>query len=279
MVVKINKVINNNVVSAFDDRNNELVIMGKGIGFQKKQGDIIDENKIEKIFSLSNRDITEKFKTLINEIPLIHLQVSSEIISYAQCSLGMTLNENIYVALTDHLNFAVARYEQGLNFKNAMSWEIKKFYPHEYSIGKEALNIIKSRLNIELPEDEATFIALHIVNAKMDDNMEHTIKLTKLIQAIVNIVVYYFKITLDEDSLDYERFITHLKFFIQRIINNQCFKNDDSALFEMLKQQCPNSYGCAKKIEEYIKLKLNYDLTEEEIVYLTVHIHRIAHAN
>lgn len=277
--MKINRIINNNVVSAFDNNNTELVIMGKGVGFGKKSGDLIDDTKIEKIFSLSNHDTTERFKTLLSEIPLNHIKVSSEIISYAQCSLGKPLNENIYVALTDHLNFAVARYRQGLKFQNEMSWEIKRFYPHEYSIGKEALNIIKKHLDIELPDDEATFIAMHIVNARMDDNMENTIRMTKLIQAIVNIVVYYFQIELDEKSLNYERFIIHLKFFIQRIISNQCFKNDDVTLFKMLKNQCPKSYNCAKKIEEYIKLKLNYNLTEEEIIYLTVHIHRITNSN
>ena len=53
----IEKVINNNVVSSWDDEGNELIIMGRGIGFQKKPGGFIRDGEIEKVFRLESRNV------------------------------------------------------------------------------------------------------------------------------------------------------------------------------------------------------------------------------
>ena len=164
--MKIDKIINNNLIRTFDNNGKEVLVMGCGLGFQKKIGDIVDQSKIEKIYAIKNKSDSNKLMTLLSEIPLEYIQVSNEIISYAKYSLGKRLNDNIYISLTDHISFAIERYKQGLNFKNALLWEIKRFYNHEFLIGKEALTIIKKRLDIMLSEDEAASIALHIVNAQ-----------------------------------------------------------------------------------------------------------------
>ena len=164
--MKIDKIINNNLIRTFDNNGKEILLMGCGLGFQKKIGDTIDRSKIEKIYAIENKSDSNKLMTLLSEIPLEYIQVSNEIISYAKYSLGKRLNDNIYISLTDHISFAIERYKQGLNFKNALLWEIKRFYNHEFLIGKEALTIIKKRLDIMLSEDEAASIALHIVNAQ-----------------------------------------------------------------------------------------------------------------
>lgn len=45
----IEKVINNNVVVVIEN-GKEAVIMGRGIGFQKKKGDPLEEDKVTKRF-------------------------------------------------------------------------------------------------------------------------------------------------------------------------------------------------------------------------------------
>ena len=274
--MKIDKVINNNLIRAFDENNKEVLVMGCGLGFQKKIGQLIDKSKIEKIYFLDNKNDSNKLMTLLSEIPLEIIQASNEIISYAKYSLGKKLNDNIYISLTDHISFAVERAKQGINFKNALLWEIKRFYNHEFLIGREAVQIIKKRLDIDLPEDEAASIALHIVNAQLNsNNMNETLDITKMIQHILNIVKYHYNLELDEYSLHYERFITHLKFFSQRIFSGETINEEDSNLCELMKKKYKEAYECVYKIEKYINKEFNHDLTEEERMYLAVHINRI----
>ncbi|MBU8917846.1 BglG family transcription antiterminator LicT [Neobacillus sp. 114] len=277
--MKIAKVINNNVISVMDEQNKELVIMGRGIAFQKRPGDVVDESKIEKVFRLENKDVSEKFKTLLYEIPLEYMAVSEEIINYAKVKLGKKLNDSIYVSLTDHIHFAIERHQKGINISNALLWEIKKIYQDEFSIGREALKMIQNKLGITLPEDEAGFIAMHIVNAELNDEMPNLVNITKLIQDILNIVKYHFKIELDEESLNYFRFLTHLKFFAQRLFSGSHLDSEDDFLYNLVKEKHKEAFACAQKIKDYITKAHQHEITKEEMGYLAIHIHRVVNRN
>lgn len=275
--MEVKKVINNNIVKSLDADNHEVLVMGKGIGFKKNVGDTIDDALVEKIYT-SNADLnTNKLTQLLSNVRLEHLQVANEIIGFAKVSLGKKLNENIYLTLTDHIDYAIERHKNGLPVRNALLWEIKRFYNHEYLIGKEALNMISNRLNITLPEDEAGFIALHIVNAELDlSQVSQVSEMTKVIQKIINIVKYHYKTDLDEYTLNYERFITHLKFFVQRLFSGiELDKDKDEGFLFMLKEKYQEEYLCALKIREYIGREFGRDLQEDEMIYLTIHIRRI----
>lgn len=142
----IEKVINNNIVSAYDETGREVVVMGRGLGFGVKAGAPINEAKIEKVFRIKSQSIAEQFKELLANMPLEHAQISNDIISYAKSKLKLKLNQSIYVTLTDHINFAIDRYSRGINLENALLWEIKRFYPQEYELGRYAVALIKERL-------------------------------------------------------------------------------------------------------------------------------------
>lgn len=158
MEMKVDKVINNNLVRSIDENHQEVLVMGSGLGFKKRPGDLIDSQKIEKVYILSKEKATgQKLEQLLSKVPVEHIRVANEIINYAKVSLGKELNQNIYLTLTDHVSFAIERVSQGIVVRNALLWEIKRFYNHEYLIGKEALNIIRKRLNVDLPEDEALY--------------------------------------------------------------------------------------------------------------------------
>ena len=136
----IQKVINNNVISAYDENQQEVVIMGKGIGFKAHTGDAIDESRVEKVFRIENEKLSRQFQEILENIPLEHMQLTSDIITYAKKNLNVQLNQSIYITLTDHINFAIQRQVQGIQLKNALLWEIKKFYHQEYLMGKYAIN-------------------------------------------------------------------------------------------------------------------------------------------
>ncbi|MEC3608190.1 BglG family transcription antiterminator LicT [Bacillus glycinifermentans] len=275
--MKIAKVINNNVVSVLDERDQELVVMGRGIAFQKKPGEMVDESRIEKIFRLDNKDISERFKTLLDEIPIEFMEMTEEIISLAKMRLGKKLNDSIYVSLTDHIHFAIERHKKGMDIKNALLWETKRLYKDEFAIGKEALLMIKNKTGIELPEDEAAFIALHIVNAELNEEMPNIVNITKVMQEILSIVKYHFHVDFDEESLHYYRFITHLKFFAQRLFSGSYMESKDDFLFDTVKNKYRDAYGCTNKIKQYIEKEYGCKLTSEELLYLTIHIERVVH--
>ena len=273
--MRIIRILNNNVVSSLDEKNSEIVVMGKGIGFQKKQGEEIEDAKIEKIFRMPHTNASQ-FERLVEEMPYEQVKVADEIIGYAKDTLGKKLNKNIYITLTDHLNFALERQKQGITFQNALLWEIERFYNIEFQIGCKAIEIIKERLNVELTKDEAGFFALHIVNAEMDiGDMHQAMEMPGIIKDILNIVKYTFGIEIDENTLSYERFITHLKFFVQRAVTNQCYPTDDEEFVKSQINKFPQAYGCAVRIKEYMQKKMQYDTGEEELMYLTMHISRI----
>jgi len=208
-----------------------------------------------------------------------YVKVTEEMIQYAKNKLGKKLNDIIYISLTDHINFAIERQKQGIKIVNPLLWEIKRIYKDEFQIALEALKMIKDKLAIELPEDEAGFIAMHFVNAELNEEMTDVANMTKIIQDILNIVKYHFKIELDEDSLNYFRFLTHLKFFAQRLINNMLLKSDDDELYEIVKNKHPEAYACTKKIKDYIQKVHGHEITSEEKLYLTIHIDRVVNRN
>ena len=274
--MKIVKVINNNLIKSYDEQNNEVLVMGCGLGFKKLPGDMIDENLIERVYTCNDKTNSNQLIELLEKIPLEQIQVTNQIISFAKASLGKRLNKNVYITLADHINFALQRHDEGVTMRNALLWEIKKFYNHEFLVGKEALVMIENRLGVKLPEDEAGFIALHLVNALMDDiSMQKTTDMTKMIDKIVSIIKYHFNLELDEYSIHYERFITHLKFFAQRIFSETIMSEQDTAFIEVLKKQYSKEYQCTMKVRDYIKQEYGCELTEDEMIYLTIHIKRI----
>ena len=272
----IEKVINNNIISAYEKSGAEVIVMGRGIGFKKKQGEMVPADQISKIFRIKSRTLAEQFKELLANMPLERVRISDEIISHAKDHLKLKLNQSIYVTLTDHINFAIEIVSQGIEPQNALLWEIKRFYPQEFQLGIYALELIQDRLDILLPEDEAGFIALHFVNAEYGTDIRDAVKFPDQMQAIVDIVERDLGILLDESSLHYERFMTHIKFLIQRIYRKELLSSEDRELSLLMQRKYPREYQCSLKVAEYIMQATGSRLSEEEIMYLSVHIRRVS---
>lgn len=271
----IEKIINNNIVSSLDEEGNEIVVMGRGLGFKARPGQQLDPGKVEKVFRMENNKETERLQEVLADIPLEHIQICNEIIAYAKSVINNTLSKNIYITLTDHINYAISRHREGITFTNALLWEIKKFYHQEFMVGQKAVELIRGKLGVELSEDEAASIALHFVNAELGMELPGTIDVTKLIQNAMKIITYHFKTVIREDTINYERFITHLKFFSQRVITHNNHQGKDEVFHEMIRNQYPEAYKCAEKIKTYVEKEYRIVIPEEELIYLTIHIKRI----
>lgn len=274
----IQRILNNNVVIIFDEDGEERVVCGKGIAFKKKIGDEIQEDLVNKIFILYNQDVNKKFQDILTDIPLEHIKIADEIVKYAKIQLGTELNDMILISLSDHIYQAMERFLEGICLSNELLWEIKRFYEVEYKIGCKALDMIEEKFKIRFPEDEAGSIALHIVNAEIKDNdMTNMFEITKIIREISDIVKYYFAIEFNTSSVYYYRFITHLKFFVKRVISGKQNETDeaDDSLYDIVKEKYNNSYACIEKISGFIERKHHYVLTKEEKLYLMIHIERV----
>lgn len=226
-MLKVMKVFNNNVVLVHDKKGQEVIVMGSGIGFQKKIDDSLEGSKIDKTFILDGKN--SSFSEIYRDLPSEEVDLVLDIINLAEVKLEQSFQAALYITLADHLHFAIERFKSGISLTNPLTWEIRKFYKNEYQIGLESLELIESKLSIKLAQDEAASIALHIVNAqKQEQVIEKTMHIIKIIQDILNIVRLHFGIIFDEDSISYNRFVTHLQYFAKRVDDGTQESSNDS---------------------------------------------------
>jgi beta-glucoside operon transcriptional antiterminator len=274
--VIIKKVLNNNVVTTLDENTKlEKVVMGRGIAFQKKIGDMLDSSKIEKVFILENTIENENFQKLINKIPIEYVKLSEAIISYGKQKLNTEFDDHIYIALTDHIAFAIKRFKEGISLKNHLLWEIQRIHKNEYEVGLWAIKFIEKELGIKMDIDEAGYIALHLIDASLNESMNNTMNITRIVQEILSIIKYFFTIEFNENDISYDRLITHLKYFAQRVVSNKVLSQDHDEFLEIVKINYNEPYNCALKIKKFIEKSYKYIINDGEIVYLTLHIHRV----
>lgn len=275
MAVKIVRVLNTNAVVSSDQEGRELIITGAGIRFKKKKGENLDEALADKTYYLESVDDSRRLQEVVKEISEEYLEIVSRIVKTAR-EEGLKVRDSLYVTLTDHINSAVDRYRENIALKNMMKLEIRKFYPKEYEIGLRAVQWIQEQNDENLGEDEAAFIAMHIVSAELGSGSNVDVnKITKLINAVLQIVRIHFKIEFNEKSISYERFLTHLKFFATRVFDNTIYQDSMQEIYKVLIEENEYAYSGVRKIVEYIEKQYSYKLTIDERLYLLIHIKRI----
>ncbi|MFI3622632.1 PRD domain-containing protein [Vagococcus fluvialis] len=273
-MASIKKVLNSSVVLVEKD-GIEMIALGKGIGFGKKAGEELSDDVVDKIFfekNMKSAHLTE----LIDEIPYEYFEVTKNIVEVAEKKLNKKLNANLYLTLTDHIHFAVERAKNNQVLSNKLYWEIKNYYPKEFEIGLEAVEILNNYFNIKLPKEEASNIAFHLINAQSGtEGNTDGFKYAKMISSIVNVVKYSINTNLDTSSIHYTRFITHVRFFVERLYSGKLIKESDEELYTQMQILYPHAMEIADKTKEYIKKVYDYDVPKEEVAYLGVHINRL----
>ena len=276
-MVTIKKVYNNNVILAFENSSKkEVILTGCGIGFGKKPNDTIDDSKIEKKFVIQDNNFESKVNKLASEIPEEVFAVSSAIIEYAEKNLNTTLDEYIYISLTDHIYFALKRYKENLPIKNELLYELRRIHKKEYEIGKWAIEYINKTFNVNFLIDEAGFIAMHIINANCRESTNKSCLIMNIINQILDIIKNYYSIEFIEDEINFDRLLTHLKFFAKRLIDKtESIDTNNNGLLEIVKVQYKESYDCVKQIKSFIEENYTYKVNDDEVLYLILHINRV----
>lgn len=273
--MKVIRVFNNNIVATKTEDNKEAIVQGSGIGFGKKPGDLLNEAKIEKRFYIMDEHAS-KFYALFDQVPIEYFQIAELIMEKAQNELNVILDDQIVMALTDHIYFAVERQLKNVSLTNFLNSEISYLYRKEYQIGLWALDQVEKIVNVKLNKDEAGFIALHIVNASMKKDKQDISDTLVFIKGIMDIIRNSFGIELDMNVLDTTRLMTHLKFLANRVIYHENESIDALGdMYSLLINQKKQLEPCLKAIDEYVLVTFNYQLSQQEKVYLMMHLLRI----
>lgn len=282
-MLTIAKVLNNNIAVVVDKDGADCIAMGRGIAFQRKRGDEIDEGDVERLFTQQVPELSRRFDELSSSIPEAYFEVAQNIIEHAKLRLASNLSDSISLALTDHIHFAVERARSGQVIDNRLTIETSIVYPDEFECARTAVAYIDRVFGVDLPDDEAAFIALHFVNAETDAGMDATVEMGRIIQRALEIVAEDLGLELDKGSLAYYRFMVHLRFFAQRVTAPGGGFDEDAAgdwkLACTVRREYAESFACAERIADFTEGECSCPVPESERVYLALHIERLSNGS
>lgn len=270
--MRIIRKINNNAAVALDSRGKEAVVLGKGIGFPKVPYDLKDISVVDRTFY----DIDPRYLDMISTLPQEILLASADISEEAQVRLKTSLNPNLPLTLADHLNFAIERLRKGVNLEMPIAYDIRHLYPKEAKLGTEALSILEEYTGVSLPDTEAINIAMHLINAEIENSELHSlIKVMEILDQVDTIVEKELSIKLDKDSYGYYRFGMHLRYLVQRLMSGAQSDNGSGSMLKTVAREYPQIYICALKVTDYLKKTWGWKCNDEELLYLMLHINRV----
>lgn len=275
LAAPVHKVLNNNVVIQIDDTGRERVLMGRGIGFQLKPTDRIDPAKVEKTFVLDAGEGQQNELRLLSEVPYPVLEAVSRAVDGAERALGRALGRRFMIAVIDHIQFVLERLDQGVRIPSTPMPELRVLHPQEFAAAAAMASSIASALDRTLPPEEAVFLAMHLLNATRDEPNGTAALLFRRVQHVVTTVENGLGVRLDVDSSDYARFVLHVQFLLQRLVSRTMLRSQDTSFFEFAKHSYPASFEIATEVKAYVRAATESELTDEEVLYLIVHIERL----
>ena len=258
-----------------DSDGTEKIAIGRGLAFQQKAGMDLNDLRIEKLFVLKNEETNNKFKKFIENIPLEQILLAEKIISHAKQVSSKNLDDSIYITLTDHLNAALDRARKNIAVTNPLTSAIKSFYPDEFSLGLDASKIVKEETGISFSLDEIAFITMHFVTAELGESTPEFNSILLFVQRVSEIAQKYVKTNIDETSNSWQRFLTHLSFFAQRIMTHKERPDKNAIIYEAVAKSFPDAYKAMCAIVEFVESEYAYTVPDDEKTYLMIHMNRL----
>ena len=270
--MKVIKKINNNVVICLVHNNRELVAFGRGIGFPAAPYELDDLSKIDRTYY----GVNSSYMGLVNEIPEEVFEVAAKIVDMAVNYIDCELSSNLVFTLADHINFAIERNQRNMNLRNPFLYDIRYFYEKEMDIGNLAVKMIRRYLKVSLPEEEAGNIALHFINAEALSEKENEFNVSDtVVEEVTYLIEKELNIRIKREDFNYSRFVSHLQYLMKRKDAVSSISSDNIKLYMEMKEEFPVIYQCVLKIRDYMAGKLDWELSEEELLYLILHVNRL----
>lgn len=274
--VTVHKVLNNNVVISIGDEGRERVLMGRGLGFQVRPGDVVDAAKVEKTFVLDDGADGDRERQLLTDAPYPIIEAVTRAVDDAERVLQRALGRRLTMSVIDHLQFVVERLDAGIRIPASSMPELRILHPQEFAAAQRMVETITTSLGRPLPDEEANFLTMHLLNATRDEPNGTAALLFRRVQHVVSTVETALGVTLDTTSPDYARFILHVQFLLQRLVSSSMLRSEDSSFFEFARHSFPRSHSIALDVKAYVQAATGSDLTDEELLYLIVHVERLA---
>lgn len=271
----IEQILNNNVVISKNEKEEEVIIIGRGIGFHARKHDIVDEDKIIKIFRAQDQHEKNKLQVTVENIADDCILFGEKIIKYIEEKSTKRLNSGLYLTLVDHINNTLERIHMGIQFQIEVLWDIKFLYHEEYEIAREVCRMIENEFDVTLETNEIAFVTLHIVNAQMDMDISATYRVMDIIDISIQTIKAHYQLELDENSITFIRFINHLQFFAKRLLTNTPLHTHEEDILELIVTKYPKAMECALEIKKKIENKLQVTIEKSDCIYLTIHIVRV----
>lgn len=271
----VHKVLNNNVVISIDENGRERVLMGRGLGFQLKPDDLIDPDRVEKTFVLDTGAAGERELRLLADVPYPIVEAAGQAVDDAERMLGRALGRRLAVPVIDHIHFVLERLDRGMRIPATAMPELRILHPQEFAAAQHMASSISTALGRELPPEEAVFLTMHLLNATRDEPNGTAALLFRRVQHVTTTVETALGVQLDVDSPDYARFILHVQFLLQRLVNRTMLASNDTSFFEFAKHSYPQSHAIAEQVKAYVLSATGAALTDEEVLYLIVHVERL----
>ncbi|MGM0714158.1 glucose PTS transporter transcription antiterminator GlcT [Brevibacillus parabrevis] len=271
----ITRVLNHNVVLAEEPGTKlEIVLFGKGIGFGAKPGNTIPAHdpRVEKRFRLENENHQKQYQTILSQVDPAVVGIAEEIIALIASEITPQLNEHVHVALPDHIQFAIYRLRNGMEIVNPFLFEIQTLYTKEYTLAKRAADMIKKAFDLDIPDSEIGFLALHIHSAISYLPVKKAVQFTNVISELVSMIEQRTDRTIERSTVDYVRLITHLRFAVERIRQQKTIHNP---LLDRVQTTIPEAYELASELAAYISNRLEVIVPEDEVGYMALHVYRL----
>ena len=273
--MRVTRVLNNNAVMVDLGGHEVAVVLGRAIGYGKRPGDSIDPDSVTERFIPDAINSLDRLTAFLSETPLEVVRLAREVAELAHARLGIRVTQALVLPIADHLAFAIQRSRAGSEFIYPLRWEVAQLYPQELALGHDAVDLIKRRLGIELVEDEAVAIAMHIVNAQFASaGLGPTLEMTTKLNRIVGVVEATIGIPIDRDSMSTTRFITHLRYLFVRLRTRKQFEGEATGVRAAVAESHPEAFQCAERLR-YLLTVGDETLSDDEITYLALHISRL----
>lgn len=271
--MRVVKRINNNAAICEDAAGRQLIALGRGIGF----GDLPREVSLADV-QRTFYDIDDKYLALIDEVDPTVLEFAAQLADIATQQLSYDLSPNLPITLADHTQFALKRAREHLILPMPLSFDIEQQHPLEYRLGEIAVRGIRKTFDVRLPANEATGFALSLLNAAVTPSQRQNAASKaedELLERFTHLIEERFNITVDRRSFAFSRFATHIRYLLKRVEDDRPIDSGNAGLFGPLSEQYPEIAACATEMGYMIEEAFERTVSEEELVYLIMHINRI----
>ncbi len=268
------KNINNNVALCLDSKGQEVVVFGKGVGFLKPPSEV-PLSKIQRTFY----DLNRKFLPLLDDIPLDVIDFTAQQVAQIRGQLPYETNANLIMTLADHLAFAMTRAKKGIYTPMPSIYEMEQNYPVEIRIGRQIVNAMEQTFHVKLPKGEVQGVAMHFINASLGSPSSGQLTAEEeyetILERMTQIVEYALQVTIRRDTFNYARFATHVQYLLKRVQAESPIDSDNLQVYASIRDEYKDVSACVDQIHEYLQRNWSIDLSEEEKLYLIMHINRV----